>query len=125
MTEFELLQLIDSYRALIIEIFALFVTMFSAYLIASYYIVRKLSRPQFLILNLGYSLVAFGTISSELGAYGLLIDAMNQLASMETTLPVQTLGNNSWAYAVICMTLMFLSSFIFSYGCRKGDIENS
>ena len=123
MSEFELAQLFDSYRTLMLELFALFITFCSGYLIASYYIARQLTKLQFTILNIGNVLVAVGTIRSVRGAYGLMNRVQEQLVEMETMLFYGDPGSGNYAIGV--MLFMFLASLVFSFSRRKGDTSET
>ena len=121
MTEIELLQLQDLYVNRTIAVFVNYVTFFSGYLIANYYLAKKLSSLQFSIMNIGYLILCTSSMAVEYRAALLTIGVQEKLLQMDTFLEVLPISRALLIVTIGVMLLMLSGSFIFSFSFRKSD----
>ncbi|MEQ9006415.1 MAG: hypothetical protein RLP12_00920 [Ekhidna sp.] len=122
MSEFELLQLLEVYSAKSIVVYMNYITLLSGYLIASYFIVKNLTKLQFSIMNLVYTAVAALTLLTFDRAINQADVVSAKLLESGATLvfqnPIVHLGNVS----LVTIVVMYIVSLIFSFSIRKGPI---
>ena len=119
MTEFELAQLVDMYLTHSTNASVNYATILSGYLVANYFVGRKLSSLQFWIMSTAYSIFILATVSQVFGNIDGANRVLEQLHELNGVLPVSEPNPILNYLMTIVMLAVFMASLLFAYSIRS------
>jgi hypothetical protein len=128
MTEYELLQLQATYEEALGTNIMNYISILSGYLLASYFLGNKISKAQFVILTLTYSVIMLLTASATVINFSEVFAIEIKLQEISRTFPSQKITQTGIETEIVryiiatTQALTFLGSIYFSLISRRSEV---